>query len=157
YLNLRTLKVEREMTLNTDYFILAQGPPTDVNKASEAEDEKGNSRSKVNEAMEAMRKDAIAKGITVIPLNKFAIMTGYRMPRATRASLEEGTSSDYYGPPSPAAKEEEKPKEGKEKAPKLGEEKPDMKKDDKGDKEDKGDEKKDDKKEEKPKKDKKKK
>jgi hypothetical protein len=135
YLNLRDNKVEGQITLKTDYFILAESPQFDGTKVADAKDEKLNSRSKVSDAIEAMKKDAIKKGVTVIPLTKFAIMTGYRLPRSTRSSLKDTATQDYNKPAAdsgPKKVDEDKPKE--EGPKRVGDEKPEMK-DDKKDEE----------------------
>jgi hypothetical protein len=139
YLNLRELKPVGEITLKTDYFILAEGPEYDAGRVVNGKDEKANTKAQVNQAMEAMRQDAIKKGVTIIPLHKFAILTGYRVPRSTRNAYAQKEESDQGKESGPKANgEEEKPKKEKKEDAKLGEDKEKGdKKEEKGDKKDK--------------------
>src|SRR5262249_3598707 len=131
------------ITLKTDYFILAEGPNYDNTQTLDIKDEKVGIKQKTNEKMEEMRKEAVKKGVTIIPLHKFPLMTGYRMPRTTRAASPGDYASDT-SPPKEKGDEEEKPNKNEKKGEKkLGEDekKMDEKKDPKKKKKDDEDEK----------------
>jgi hypothetical protein len=135
YLDLRTNTVKipdkgEGMTLKTDFFILAEGPRYDSEPILNFKDEKINTKQMTNEMMEKMRKDAIKKGVTVIPLRKFEVLTGYRVPRSYQSGSVGSVETDTTaGPPEAKDKREgeDKPKkEEKKDEKKLGEEKGQM-------------------------------
>jgi hypothetical protein len=106
YLDLQSLKMKGTISLKTDYFILAEGPNYGSSKVLDLKDEKVDFKRKTNIAMNEMRELANKKGVTVIPLHKFALMMGYRIPKATRTSSSE---TDYR----PAVSDNTKDKSGK--------------------------------------------
>ena len=85
YVDLRDQTVKGQMTLKTDYFILGEGPSYEQTRVIDTKDRRFEAKQKVTEAMAKMRQEAVQKGVTVVPLAKFAVMTGYRTPRASRA------------------------------------------------------------------------
>jgi hypothetical protein len=91
YLDLQTLKMKGSITLKTDYFVLAEGPTYGTAKVLDLKDERVDFKSRTNAAMSKMREEANKKGVTIIPLHKFALLMGYRIPKATRS----GTETDY--------------------------------------------------------------
>jgi hypothetical protein len=113
------------MTLKTDYFIVGERAGGASSTLVKEGEDKGGVRQKINEAMDTLRKEAVKKGVTVIPLHKFAVMSGYRLPRVIRDD-----ETTVNGKPQPL--EDKEPKEEKKK---LGEEeKPKMEKEDKEEK-----------------------
>ncbi len=143
YLDLRTRQAKGPgMTLKTDYFILCDGPSyTSTFLLTDKEKARMDVKTEINQKMEEMRKEAVKKGVTLIPLHKFAVMSGFRMPRLARnpdASYRPTANGDAKEPKK-AKKgegEDEKPdvekKDKEEKGgQKLGEEKKEMKKKDK--------------------------
>jgi hypothetical protein len=94
YLDLRSNTIKGPgMTLKTDYLILAEGPHYDNIPVLNFKDEKIDARQKTNEMMEKMRKDAVKKGVAIVPLHKFVLMTGYRVPRSYQYRAETETTS----------------------------------------------------------------
>jgi hypothetical protein len=133
YLDLRDLSVKGPgISLQTDYFILAAGPTYDDSKVLDLKDDKVKFNQKMNNQMENMRKEAVKKGVSIIALNKFALMTGYRVPRRSR--LSDPTSGYRTGVPTEKPPREKKDDNGDKKDDKKAEDdddkKPDMKDDD---------------------------
>jgi hypothetical protein len=149
WLDLQSNAIQGQITLKTDYFILAEGPTYD-SQSLNLKDEKVNFKQKTSEMMEVMRKQAFDKGVTIIPLRKFTLLTGYRVPRTVRSAWE-SESRPETAPAKEKEDEEEKPKKDEKKnGKKLGDddekmnEKKGAKKDDDEEKEEKKNKKEDD-------------
>jgi hypothetical protein len=112
YLDLRDLTIKGSgLSVKTDYFILADGPKYDDSRILDLKEDKVKLNQETSKKMEEMRKDAVKKGVTLIPLHKFAVITGYRIPRITRM----GDPSSYRtGAPVEKQPKEKKKKEGED-------------------------------------------
>lgn len=82
YLDLKTLKVVGQITLETDFLIIGQA--AEFNQNFRTEKAAGNKET-MAEVMAAMKDEAVAKGVTLAPLRKFLAMTGYHSLRAGAA------------------------------------------------------------------------
>lgn len=99
------------VTLNTDYFILGTMPV--LGKGGESidlKDEKVDYTQKISSSTQTLRKEANQKGVTVVPLRKFAVMTGYQIPRSSRT----GGGSTFRLPPKEKKKKASEPKKKKD-------------------------------------------
>jgi hypothetical protein len=72
------------VSLDTDYFVLGTTRPIDAKEYVAASDEKEKLQQNIAESVLKLRKQANDKGVTVVPIRKFAALTGYRIPRGTR-------------------------------------------------------------------------
>jgi hypothetical protein len=129
YLDLQTLKVKGKIKLTTDYFIRADGPSYGSGATLNTKDETVDFKRRTNNAMAQLEEEAVKKGVAIVPLHKFTLLTGYRVPKISRPTDE----GDYVRPstgvpttPPDKAKEEKKDD-------RLGEEKKEGKKEGKDD------------------------
>jgi hypothetical protein len=76
---------DKGITLNTDYLILGSIATYGGRQALDLKDEKVDYNQKVSASAATLRKEANDKGVTVIPLRKFATLTGYHIPKAGRS------------------------------------------------------------------------
>jgi hypothetical protein len=100
YLDMKSLKVNGEITRQTDYLILGKGPELTGVRDSER-------KTDTIKAMTAMQDTASRHGVTVIKYKDFLALTGYQLPKPTQG---EGPTYDYRRPIPAAGSAEERGK-----------------------------------------------
>jgi hypothetical protein len=136
------------MNRQTDYLILAYRPEEDF--AKDKESAQARRARALGELMDKMQDQAVREGVTIISLRKFLALTGYQVPRGTRATIPpnfgsgappagtkeppKGDKESPKGDKEPPKGDKEPPKEEKPKDDKPKDDKPkdDKPKDDKG-------------------------
>jgi predicted nucleic acid-binding Zn-ribbon protein len=125
----RTVKGEG-MTMDTNYLIVGEQPASNEReiadrilarqqKAADKEttdkildDPALEQMKQISEKMEEMRKEATDKGVTIVPLQKFIAMTGYRLPKGAGVTTGFGSEARSRKPslkePKPSEKKSEK-------------------------------------------------
>ena len=93
YLDLRDMEVKGTgMNLKTDYLIVGETP--DLLTLREREFKVGDPRNErkaaILDKMTEMRKQATELGVTVVPLRRFAMLTGYRLPKGVGVNVGAG-------------------------------------------------------------------
>jgi phage host-nuclease inhibitor protein Gam len=81
YLDLREGVVKGEITRQTDFLIEGDAPGFAGAEALRDEDVRGQKKANLATQMAKMHQEAVQLGVTPIPLRKFLIWTGYRLPR----------------------------------------------------------------------------
>jgi hypothetical protein len=113
YLDLKDATVKGKIDLKTDYLILGDQPEFSANTALREGDARFDRKMELRDKIAGMQNDAQRLGVTVVPLRRFASLTGYQLPRGARTTS--GFSYDSRIPP-PAANGEAKDAGKKEKA-----------------------------------------
>jgi hypothetical protein len=109
------------ITLETNYLILGSQPEiSDREKIKGADDPTIASKSEIFDAVGKMQREALDKGVTVVPLQKFVAMTGYRLPKGagvtTGFGFEGRTKKVYSTAPQTEKKtKQQEPKEDSDK------------------------------------------
>jgi len=115
------------MTLKSDYLIIGEPPDLSQTKTYKKDDPRVERKTAIAEKMAQMTKQATELGVTIVPMRRFAMLTGYRLPKGVGV----GTGAGYdFIRPSETLAPAEKPgakKNGKE------ESKPEKKKKDEDD------------------------
>jgi hypothetical protein len=97
YLDLNDLSIKGEgITLKTDYLILGEAPLDKVSASTNVNDPRFQRKKDVAEAIEKMRLEANKLGVAVVPLRRFAVQTGYRLPKGV--GIGGGLGYDYIRP-----------------------------------------------------------
>jgi chemotaxis protein histidine kinase CheA len=97
YLDLSDLSVKGDgITLKTDYLILGEAPLDKVGASTNINDPRFQRKKDIAEAIEKMRLEANKLGVAVVPLRRFAVQTGYRLPKGV--GLGGGPGYDYIRP-----------------------------------------------------------
>src|SRR5262249_27220161 len=100
------------ITLETNYLILGSQPEiSDRDKIKGPDDPSITNKSEVFDAVGKMQREALDKGVTVVPLQKFVAMTGYRLPKGAGVTTGfgfEGRAKKVY---STGAQAEQKSKQ----------------------------------------------
>ena len=99
YLDLRDNDVKGTgMTLKTDYLIVGESPDllTARDREFKVNDPRNERKIAVGEKMTDMRKQATELGVTVVPLRRFAMLTGYRLPKGVGVGT--GAGYDFIRP-----------------------------------------------------------
>ena len=97
YLDLSDLSVKGEgVTLKTDYLILGEAPLDKVSASTNVNDPRFQRKKDIAEALEKMRLEANKLGVAVVPLRRFAVQTGYRLPKGV--GVGGGAGYDYIRP-----------------------------------------------------------
>ena len=92
YVNLKDGTTRGEITLKTNYLVLGDQAEFSQNSPL-TKGEPGNDRkNEINKRRSEMQDDATHKGITIVPVRRFAALIGYRMPTTARDEYG-GTSS----------------------------------------------------------------
>jgi len=127
YLDLRDNDVKGSgMTLKTDYLIVGEVPDllTVREREFKADDPRNQRKMAVGEKISDMRKQATELGVTVVPLRRFAMLTGYRLPKGV--GISGGAGYDFIRQSETLSAPEKQPAKKNGKA----EPKPDKKDDD---------------------------
>lgn len=94
YLDLRDLNIKGDgMTLKTDYLIVGEAPNLTTNFSYKADDPRVTRKTGIGEKMAEMRKQATELGVTVVPMRRFAMLTGYRLPKGV--GVQTGAGYDF--------------------------------------------------------------
>ena len=97
HLDLNDLSVKGEgITLKTDYLILGEAPLDKVSASTNVNDPRFQRKKDIAEAIEKMRLEANKLGVAVVPLRRFAVQTGYRLPKGV--GVGGGPGYDYIRP-----------------------------------------------------------
>jgi hypothetical protein len=99
YLDLRDNEVKGTgMTLKTDYLIVGETPDlfTVRDREFKTDDPRNARKIAIGEKMTDMRKQATELGVTVVPLRRFAMLTGYRLPKGVGVGT--GAGYDFIRP-----------------------------------------------------------
>jgi hypothetical protein len=81
YIDLRDGEIHGKITVQTDYLILGSGPE------AIAEGTRGDLKAKLNEKIDAMRKQAKNNGVEMMNVKRFLDVIGYRFPTTATGSL----------------------------------------------------------------------
>jgi hypothetical protein len=126
YIDLINPKIVGELSIETDYLILGDIPQGVSGGGLVKEKEKEKERAEqtqdtVSDLVVRMTQDAASKGVTIVPIRKFAVMTGYRTLRT--GNNEAGNYEPKPKPPASIAPVERKapPKPDAERGPEGGE------------------------------------
>ncbi len=113
YLDLKDATVKGKIDLKTDYLVVGDQPEFGANTALREGDARFDRKMELRDKIAGMQNDAQRLGVTVVPLRRFASLTGYQVPRGARSTS--GFSYDSRIPP-PSANGEAKDAGKKEKA-----------------------------------------
>ena len=130
YLDLRDLQIKGEgLNLKTDYLIVGEAPNLveryeTLAKAARAaaedkdepkgEDPRTARKRDIMAKMSEMQRKATELGVTVVPLRRFAVLTGYRLPKGVGVGA--GAGYDFIRPSETLAPAEKQPAKANSKA-----------------------------------------
>jgi hypothetical protein len=120
YLDLKEATVKGKMTLKTDYLIVGEPPEFSGDLSIREGDTRFERKTEIMDKMSGMQVEAQRLGVTVVPLRRFVVQTGYQVPQGARSTS--GFSYESRIPSSPATGE---PKAQPGKKEKVKEEKKD--------------------------------
>jgi hypothetical protein len=91
YIDLVNPKIQGEVTLDTDYLIVGDVPPgLSEGKLIKDKEKDEQMKETVADLLARMTQDAASKGVTIVPIRKFVVLTGFRPPR-TGGGIESAT------------------------------------------------------------------
>jgi len=88
WLDLNDVTVKGDgITMDTNYLIVGSQPQFRERDIIKADDPTLQQKSKIMDMIAGMQKEATEKGVTVVPLQKFVAMTGYRLPKGAGVTV----------------------------------------------------------------------
>src|SRR5207248_6312787 len=86
YLDLKDATVKGKMDHKTDYFILGEQPDLNSSTPIKESDTRFDRKTEILEKIAGMRLEAQRLGVTIVPVRRFAELTGYQLPQGPRST-----------------------------------------------------------------------
>jgi hypothetical protein len=114
YLDLRDMSVKGgKITAKTNYLILGESPDVQGNTSGKLLDDPRVARKQdILGKIGDMRKEANDLGVTIVPLQRFVALTGYRLPKGARKVEGKGVgydNPDVFKEPKDSGKKSDRP------------------------------------------------